>query len=197
MRKALDLLYRASGAAAATFLAAICLIVLVQVGANLTDKLVGWITGEPIGLVVPSYAEFAGFFLAASSFLALAYTLRTGGHIRVVLIIQNLGGRPRRLVELWCLAVAALLVGYFALYTFFLVAESLTFGDLSFGMVAVPLWLPQMTMALGLLVLTVALVDEFVAVLRGRRPSYQDAATELSEAGPSPPAPGPGDGATD
>jgi hypothetical protein len=63
--------------------------------------------------------------------------------------------------------------------------------------VAVPLWLPQMAMALGLLVLTVALVDEFVAVLRGRRPSYQDAATELSEAGPSPPAPGPGDGATD
>lgn len=197
MRSALDLLYRASGVAAAAFLAAIFLIVLAQVAANLTDELVGWITGEPIGLVVPSYAEFAGFFLAASSFLALAYTLRSGGHIRVLLIIQNLDGRPRRLLELWCLAVAASLVGYFTFYTFFLVAESITFGDLSYGMVPVPLWLPQTAVAVGLLVLTVALVDEFVAVLRGRRPSYQDGATELSEAGPSHPAPGSGGGATD
>lgn len=197
MRSALDLLYRASGVAAAAFLAAIFLIVLVQVAANLTDELVGWITGEPIGLVVPSYAEFAGFFLAASTFLALAYTLRSGGHIRVLLIIQNLDGRPRRLLELWCLAVAASLVGYFTFYTFFLVAESFTFGDLSYGMVPVPLWLPQTAVAVGLLVLTVALVDEFVAVLRGRRPSYQDAATELPEAGSSAPAPGSGGGATD
>ncbi|MEE8189251.1 MAG: TRAP transporter small permease subunit, partial [Kiloniellales bacterium] len=108
MRGFLNLLYRGSGALAAMFLAAICGIVLLQVGANLIDKLVGWFGGEPPGLLVPSYAEFTGFFLASASFLALAYTLREGGHIRVSLLIQHLSGRRRRAIEIWCLALAGL-----------------------------------------------------------------------------------------
>ncbi|MFQ5774222.1 MAG: TRAP transporter small permease [Kiloniellaceae bacterium] len=173
MRKSLDLLYQGSGALAALFLVAICGVVLLQVGANLIDKVVGWAGGEPPGLLVPSYAEFTGFFLAASSFLALAYTLRAGGHIRVSLFIQNLSGRRRRGMELWCLLMAGLLCGYFTVFLIRLVLESLEFGDLSPGMVPVPLWIPQTAMALGLIVLTIALIDEFVRVLRGGRPSYE------------------------
>ena len=172
MRKVLDTLYRVSGALAAVFLAAICVIVLLQVGANLIDTLAGLIVGEPIGLVIPSYAEFAGFFLAASSFLALAYTMRSGGHIRVSLLIQHLHGGPRRVVELWCSAAGAGLAGYFAWFTLGLVGESVEFGDLSTGMVPVALWIPQSAMALGLIVLAIALTDEFVSILAGRAPSY-------------------------
>ena len=79
MRRLLDLIYRASGAVAALFLVAICVVVLLQVGANLIDALIKLFGGEPLGLVIPSYAEFAGFFLAGSSFFALAYTLRSAG----------------------------------------------------------------------------------------------------------------------
>lgn len=172
MRRALDLLYRASGALAAAFLVAICAIVLLQVGANVVDRLIAWAGGTPPGLLIPSYAEFAGFFLAASSFLALAYALRAGAHIRVVLLIEHLPEGRRRAFELWCLLVAAALSGYFTFYLLRLVLESIEFGDVSPGMVPVPLWLPQSAMALGLVVLTIALVDELVAVLRGRPPSY-------------------------
>lgn len=172
MRKLLDRLYRASGALAAVFLAAICGVVLLQVGANLIDAFADWLTGEPIGLVVPSYAEFAGFFLAAASFLALAYTLRAGGHIRVSLVIQHLSRVRRRWVELWCTAAAAALSAYFAFYSILLVLESIEYGDVSPGMVAVPLWLPQSGIALGLVILTVALVDELVEILRGGTPAY-------------------------
>ncbi|MFQ5973444.1 MAG: TRAP transporter small permease [Alphaproteobacteria bacterium] len=179
MRRALDLLYRGSGILAAILLAAIGLVVLLQVGANLIDEIASWITGEPIGLVVPSYAEFAGFFLAASSFLALAYTLRAGGHIRVSLVIQNVVGTGRRLVELWCLAAAASLSGYFSFFTIGLVLDSYAFGDLSFGMVPVPLWIPQTLVALGLVIFTIALIDEFFQVLRGEQPSYEG--TEAAE----------------
>jgi TRAP-type C4-dicarboxylate transport system permease small subunit len=173
LRQALDLLYRVSGGLAAAFLVAICAIVLVQVALNLIDKLVALIGGEPPGLLIPSYAEFAGFFLAASSFLALAYTLREGSHIRVSLLIQHIEGPRRRAIELWCLLVCALLTGYFTFYLGRLILESLEFGDVSPGMVPVPLWIPQSAMELGLVVLTVALVDEFCRVLRGRAPSYQ------------------------
>lgn len=181
MRKALDTLYAASGALAALFLVLICVIVLAQVGANIIGKVAEWITGTPLGLVVPSYADFTGYFLAASSFLALAYTLRHGSHIRVALLIQNAGPRVRRVIEVWCLALGAVTAGYFAWWTVNLVAESLEFGDVSGGMVPVPLWIPQSSMALGLLILCVAMVDDLIRTLRGGMPSYEHSSADLAD----------------
>lgn len=175
LRRALDGLYRLSGALAAIFLAAICGVVLLQVGANCVDKLAEWTTGAPIGLVVPSYAEFAGFFLAASSFLALAYTLRHGGHVRVSLFVRRLSGAPRRGVELWCTGFATLLSGYFSYFTIRLVIDSWRFDDLSPGLVPIPIWIPQSSVALGLVILTIALADEFATVWRGAEAAYMRA----------------------
>lgn len=172
MRKILDHLYRGSGIAAAVFLAAICLVVILQVGANVVDVVAGWIFGHSFGLMVPSYAEFAGFFLAAASFLALAYTLRCGAHIRVSMVIQNLTAGQRQVIEVWCTAIGVLLSGYFSIYTIGLIVESYEFGDLSPGMVPIPLWIPQVPMAVGLVVLTIALIDELVEAVAGREPSY-------------------------
>ncbi len=173
MRKFLDALYRGSGALAAMFLLAICLIVLAQVGANIVSAAYKALTGEAIGLVIPSYAEFAGFFLAASTFLGLAYALNSGAHIRVSLVIQNFHGRSRQIVELWCVIVGGVFSGYFAWYTVGLVLESYEFGDLSPGMVPVPLWIVQVPMALGLIILTIAFVDSFFTLLAGRMPPYE------------------------
>ena len=97
MRKLLDSLYLASGWAAACFIGAICTLVVAQVGLNLIDRVAGLATGTAIGLTIPSYADFTGFFLAAASFLALAHTLRQGGHIRVTLLISHLPDRLARL----------------------------------------------------------------------------------------------------
>jgi TRAP-type C4-dicarboxylate transport system permease small subunit len=179
LRRALDALYRGSGALAALCLLAICVVVLLQVGANAIDRIAEWTTGAPVGLVVPSYAEFAGFFLAASSFLALAYTLRHGGHVRVSLLVRRFTGATRRAFELWCSGFAALLCGYFAYFTVRLMIESWRFGDLSPGLIPVPLWIPQTSIALGLIVLAVALVDEFVTVLRGGEAAYVAAERQL------------------
>lgn len=172
MRALLDGVYRASGAAAALSLVAICVIVLLQVGANLVDAIAKAAGYEPPGLLVPSYAEFAGFFLAAASFLALAYTLRAGGHIRVELLVHRLGRRARHVFEVWCLALGTAVTAYFSWYAIGLVLESLEFGDLSPGIVPVPLWIPQAAMALGLGILTIAFVDDLIEVICGRGPSY-------------------------
>lgn len=173
IRKALDSLYRISGGLAAAFMAAIAVVVLLQVGANAVDALFVLTTGQAIGLVVPSYAEFAGFFLAASSFLALAYTLRLGGHIRVSLFLSHLPPRAARALEFWCCIAGAALAGYFAFYTLELTFESYTYNDLSPGIFPIPLWLPQSAMAFGLVVLAIAFVDEFAELLRGRDPAYK------------------------
>ena len=173
MRRALDSLYRLSGAVAATFLLAICGIVLLQVGANILDSAATLVTGEPVGLVVPSYAEFTGYFLVAASFLALANTLRAGSHIRVSLLIRGLPKGPRRLVELWSTAAGAVLSAYFAWFAIGMVIDSYHFNDVSPGIIAVPIWIPQSSMALGLVIFVIALTDEFATLLRGGTPEYE------------------------
>ena len=172
MRRALDTLYRWSGGLAAFFLAAICGIVIAQVGANIIDTVAKAVLGEPVGLVVPSYAEFTGFFLVAASFLALAYTLRAGSHIRVSLLIRGLGPGPRRWAEIWCTAAGLAFTAYFAWYAVWMVADSYQFNDVSPGIVPVPLWIPQSAMAVGLIILAIALADELITVLRGQSPAY-------------------------
>jgi TRAP-type C4-dicarboxylate transport system permease small subunit len=172
MRRSLDLLYRLSGALAALFLVAICGVVVLQVGANILDAAFKAVTGAPLGFVVPSYAEFTGYFLVGASFLALAYSLRAGSHIRVSLLIRGLGSGARRWIELWCTASGALLSAYFAWFSIEMVVESYQFNDLSSGIVPVPVWLPQATMPLGLIVFAIALIDEFAVVLGHQEPTY-------------------------
>jgi TRAP-type C4-dicarboxylate transport system permease small subunit len=173
MRNALDWLYRSSGALAAVCLLAICTIVIAQVAGRIIDGLATLITGDQIGLIVPSAAEFSGFFLAGASFLALAYTFRHGGHIRVSLLVQRLGGRGRHWIELWCLAFGTVLGAFFSWHTVLLVLDSWEFDEVSYGMIPVPLWIPQTLMAVGLIVLTIALIDDLVTVARGGEASYE------------------------
>lgn len=177
----LNRLYTISGWLAAMFIALICLLVVSQVILNLIDRLSTVITGTAVGLTIPSYADFTGFFLAAASFLALAYTLREGGHIRVTLVVGHLPLAVRRVFEVWCVGVATIITCYFTWYTARLVWESYSYNDLSAGMIAVPIWIPQCGMLLGLVVLAIALVDELVTVLSGGTPSYADKGEKLLE----------------
>ncbi|HHS82691.1 MAG TPA: TRAP transporter small permease [Devosia sp.] len=166
MRKGLDRLYTVSGIVAAGLIVLICVVVSAQVLLNF----IGRIFGAAYSYTIPSYADFAGFFLAAASFLALAYTLTRGGHIRVTLLLQMLGPRARLLADLVSLALGAALSGYATWYMFRLDFESWSFGDLSFGIIAIPIWIPQLAVSIGLLVLTIAFVDLFIQSLRAGRP---------------------------
>lgn len=172
MRRVLDSIYLVSGWLAAGFIGAICALVVLQVGLNLIDRISTLLTGTAIGLTIPSYADFTGFFLASASFLALAHTLRQGCHIRVTLLISQLPPRLGRLLEFWCVIVAAAISCYFTWYTLLLVRDSFIFHDLSPGMIAVPLWIPQSGMLAGLIILSIALIDQFVGMVRGNQPDY-------------------------
>jgi len=172
MRRYLDFLYKASGWFGACCIGAICLLVVCQVMMNLTDRISTLLTGTAIGLTIPSYADFTGFLLAAASFMALSYSLREGAHIRVSLIISRLPEKLHRPVEIWCSLFALSISIYFSWYTAKLTHESFVYNDLSPGMIAVPIWIPQTALLLGLIILSIALMDELVTVLRGKMPSY-------------------------
>ena len=160
MRKSLDWLYTGSGILAGVFLVLIATLSLAQ------------ICGRLLGFAAYSFDDFAGFCMAASSFLGLAHTYRRNEHIRVALLIERFSGGTRRLLETLCLAASAFLIGFFAWYAIDMAWTSYEINDVSQGLVSVPLWLPQGGMALGLAIMSIALLDDLVAVLAGGTPSY-------------------------
>ncbi len=153
---ALDAGYRFCGGLAALFL----LLLLIIICAQMVSR---W-----SGLVFPGSTAYAGYCMAASSFLALAYTLGRGAHIRVNLVL-NMLGRYRKPVETWCLAVASMLVVMIAWYAVRGTYFSHLLQDISQDRDATPLWIPQLAMAVGTIVAAIAFIDQLIrAIVLGR-----------------------------
>lgn len=181
LRRTLDRLYAAGFVLAALALVAIAVLVLVQVAGRIIDRSLIALGREPVGIAITSLSEMGGFLFVGAAFLALAGTLRAGGHVRVTMLTDNLPAPMARLVAVPVL-LGALGLCAFALYSAFVQArDSYTFDAVSFGMAKFPLWVPQSVMVAGLLLLAISLVDELVALLRGETPGYRQA--ELAKNG--------------
>jgi len=169
MRVLLDKLYLGSGLLAAFFLFMIGLLVIAQIFGRLFDFL------------IPSADDFARLCLAASSFLALAYTLRQGAHIRVSLLLERLPPAGARVLELLCLAFGTALMGYFSYYCFDMVRDGILYPDYTIGLIPIPKWIPQIGMTVGVVLLFIALLDDLICVLSGKPASYQQNASDNPE----------------
>jgi TRAP-type C4-dicarboxylate transport system permease small subunit len=173
MRAALDRLFDACLYVAAACLVLIASLVGAQVLGRLYDVLRVLFGGRPYGFLVPSLAEFAGYLLAAASFLALAATLKRGAHIRVTVLLTGVSESVRRLLEMWALAIGAAFVAFICWHLSTLAFDSFRFNEVSYGIIPLPLWIPQATMALGAAALLLALLDELVITWRRGRPSFR------------------------
>jgi TRAP-type C4-dicarboxylate transport system permease small subunit len=76
--------------------------------------------------------------------------------------------RARRVLEVWCVLFLCVVGALFAGFAINMVIESYAFGDVSTGMMAIPLWVPQLSMAVGAVLLEIAALEELVRVLRGK-----------------------------
>jgi TRAP-type C4-dicarboxylate transport system permease small subunit len=159
MRRWLDGLYDCAAWLAALAMIGVLVMVLLS------------ILGRQLNFMVSGTDAYAGYCMAAAGFLALAHTLKRNEHIRVTLVLGRLQGRARHGLEMWALSAGVLLGALFAVYSVRLAWISHAIHDISTGNDATPLWIPQLAMAVGTVVLLVALVDEWVLELRGRRQS--------------------------
>lgn len=166
MGQILQKLYDICGAIAGALILCICLLISAQIALNLFGRLSPGLLPSSI----PSYADFSGFMLAGATFLALAHTLRAGGHIRVNLVTSRLPEPAQVFAEGVVLLSAALLVGYAAWFMVGLVQESIYYGDVSNGIVPVALWIPQSVAAFGITLLLVAIIHTFFDLLSSRKP---------------------------
>lgn len=146
----LERLYVAGGYVGGVFLVLLALLIIASIVSRL------------IGVFIPGLNVYAGYSMAASSFFALAYTFRSGGHIRVAILRTAMKGRARAWLELWCLSIAAFFTVFLAYYLTRMTYISWVFGERSEGADATLLWIPQTGMALGSIVLAVCVVHTLI-----------------------------------
>ncbi|MGQ0543761.1 MAG: TRAP transporter small permease [Betaproteobacteria bacterium] len=163
MRRFLDRLYAASGGLAAVCLASIAAVMLAQAAMR------------ELGLLFRGADDIVGWLCAATAFLALGHTFRRGELVRVGLVIDHLPARARRPVGIAALAIAVAFVAYMAYAVLRFVYESWAFQEVAQGLIQIPIWIPQMSFVIGVLVFLVAVVDEFVVLVRGGKPAYEAA----------------------
>lgn len=179
--RGLDGVYLASGVVAAGFMVTILGLIVAQMIAR-------W-TGTPL----PGTTSFAGYAMAATSFFALAHALTRGAHIRVSIIL-NANDFTRRWLDLFAVFMGAIIATYFARYAikgnFFSEmlndrtqgqdqipawverAFALDFEGMSTaeGLVYTPLWIPQLAMSIGTVLLAICLWDILIRMCVTREP---------------------------
>jgi TRAP-type C4-dicarboxylate transport system permease small subunit len=126
-----------------------------------------------VHITIPGAIEVPSFCLVSASFLALAHTFRHNVHIRISVLTQYLPPRPRRFFEMFALLVAGVASIWLTFYAGRMAWEAFIFNDRSEGMLPIPLWIPQLLMTMGILMLSISVVEEFVRMCRGHEPIYE------------------------
>ncbi len=158
VRRILDGLYLAGGIASALCLIGIVTLIVLQ------------IASRNIGFSFRGGPDYAGYAMAAASFLGFAYALNHGAHIRVTLMISAMG-RYRYWGEVWCFIVGTAISTVFAWFACKFTYESYRFNDISSGLDATPLWIPQLSMAVGSILLAICFWDNLITLLFTKKPN--------------------------
>jgi len=181
MRRTLDRLYDgALWLAAATF-ALIAVLVLLQILGRLTDRAARLVDLPPPGLTIPSLAEFGAFLFTGATFLGLAGTLRAGSHVRVKLLIRALPTAASRWLGVVVSASAAGLAAFATWSSAAQALDSLAFGSVSYGVIPIPLAIPQGVMTAGLALFCISLLDAALTLARGGIPAHEAAETATED----------------
>jgi TRAP-type C4-dicarboxylate transport system permease small subunit len=161
IRTFLDRLYLFAGYAAGFFLVLIFGIMMFMS------------LGRQVGWNIPAGDDFASWCMAAMAFLGLAHTFKRGEIIRVGVLIEKVTGRKRWALEISALGISTAFTLYFSWYAVAMTYDSWRFHDMAQGVLSIPLWIPQLGYCSGLVILSIALIDEMIHVLKGNKPTYE------------------------
>lgn len=171
LRRWLDRTYLAAGAIGAGFIALICVL------------MVGQSVLRGLGVATGMVNDLVAWFCAAAAFFTMAHAFKHGDFVRVTLLMEKLAPRLQRALELTSLGIATAAVGYLAWWACKFTYESWEIHELSQGLLVIPIWVPQLSFAIGSLLLLVAVADELLIVARGGVPTYVRVVQERHAAG--------------
>ena len=146
-------LYRLSGYTAAFFLVLVAVFILTGIASRI------------FGFYIRGLSEYSGYSMAASSFLALAYTFGEKGHIRITLFLEKAKENARRALELWCLFISTFFSGFLSYYFIKMLIISIKFGERSEGADEILIWIPQLSVAIGSTIFFICIIHNFILLI--------------------------------
>ena len=146
-------LYQLSGYVAAMFLIFIAIFILTGIASRL------------FGFYIRGLAEYSGYCMASSSFLALAYTFGEKGHIRITLFLEKANKNIKRFLELWCFFIATFFSGFLSFYFIKMLIISIDFKERSEGADEIYIWIPQTTVAIGSTIFFICVLHNFIFLI--------------------------------
>ena len=121
--------------------------------------------------------DFSAYMMAGAIFLGAAFTLRSGGHVRVSLLTHNVPPKLAYAID-FLATVFALAIACFAAYALILFAwSSYVTGRTSSTIDATPLVYPQGVIALGAVLLALQFLARLIRLIL-RQPPEDQAAKE-------------------
>lgn len=114
--------------------------------------------------------EYGGYALALGGMWALAHTLRSGGHVRIDVLLPYLGRKLRSVLDYAALACMTVFAAVISVYAWRLAIDSFTADARAMSFLRTPLFVPQGLMALGFTVLSLeAIVILAVGIVESAR----------------------------
>jgi len=151
----MEKLYRASLWVAAIANAATLLMILLSIVVRI------------VGFYLPGIDAYAGYFIAASFFMSMAETFHRNEHIRVSILINNIKEPYKKYFDIFAMLAALFIIGYITFFSAKMVYFSYKFHDVSQLPDATPLWIPQLSFVLGMLVFFIAICERLIKTFKG------------------------------
>ncbi|MEO6743676.1 MAG: TRAP transporter small permease subunit [Caldimonas sp.] len=145
----------------------------VAIMLNILARIFGW--------NLPGLDGYAGYAIAAALFLALPATLQSNEHIRATLLLDHVRPGIKGALEMVALLLGVGISAYLAWFAVRLVWVSYSLHDVAPTGDATPLWIPQLSMALGCVGFALAFIQALCSRWTGR-PFFAEASAEALHA---------------
>jgi len=164
MLSAIETVGKWAGAAAAVFVFGIAVLIVAEI-----------VSRSFLGISLSFAWEFSAYFFATSVFCGAAYTMHTGGHVRVALFRGFLDERKNHIMDLAATAVGAV-VAFFLSYSLILFAwRSFVRGSVSPTVEETPLVIPQAAIAFGATLFALQVLARLIRLVRNEPPEDEAA----------------------
>lgn len=142
------------------------IFLIALIGIFTIEVVLRYVFNRPTGFA----DELSGYFLAGLVMMGVANTLRIGGHVRVELLHERL---PDKIKSVLTIVMNLLAIGPLALLTWLsleLIAQYYRTGRLSFASILlVPMWIPVSLVPVGLAILILRIIAQFLEFLDDRK----------------------------
>jgi TRAP-type C4-dicarboxylate transport system permease small subunit len=117
--------------------------------------------------ILAAYELTTNYLMVAAVFLAMPYTYRQGGNIRVTFLVERLGRGPRLAVN-YVVQIISILYCAALVFATFQQARHVLRTNTTFVTLDLPLWPAHMVISLGLFLTTILMLIDLREVRTGR-----------------------------